>query len=107
MELFLNRINNSNSLKYDIRTFSYSIGFEKVGFTKPIELHSEIDKYESWLSLKYNASMHYLEKNLEKRRDIRLIMSDVKSIIVFAHSYFTNISYNNYNYKVSRYAWGK
>ncbi|MFN3307371.1 MAG: tRNA epoxyqueuosine(34) reductase QueG, partial [Candidatus Kapaibacteriota bacterium] len=44
--------------------------------------------------------------NTDKRKDIRLIMPDVKSVVVFAHSYFTINSYINNNFKVSRYAWG-
>lgn len=106
MEFYLKRYDNSIILKDIIKTFSYRIGFEKVGFTKPVELHHEFNNLVNWLSLGYNASMSYLEKNLDKRRDIKLIMPDVRSVIVFAHSYFTNTSHDSDNFKVSRYAWG-
>lgn len=106
MEFYLRQIDNCYSLKEIIKKFSYSIGFEKVGFAKPVVFNSNAENYVKWLSLGYHASMDYLERNLDRRKDIRLIMPEVRSIIVFAHSYFTKISHSNENFKVSRYAWG-
>ncbi|MFN3782170.1 MAG: tRNA epoxyqueuosine(34) reductase QueG, partial [Candidatus Kapaibacteriota bacterium] len=106
MEFHLKHNDMSSNLKEIIKKISYQIGFDKVGFTKPVELNSEVKNLVNWLSMKYHASMYYLEKNTDKRKDIRLIMPEVKSVIVFAHSYFTINSYINNNFKVSRYAWG-
>lgn len=53
--------------------------------------------------------MKYMERNIEKRKDVSLIFHDVRSVISLAVNYYTNHKYtNNKNYgKVSRYAWGK
>lgn len=106
MEVTINPLDNLNDLKQQIRKFSFSIGFHKIGFAKHKVLDSEFQNYLFWLESGFHASMHYLEKNLEKRRDLQNILPDVKSVVVFAHSYNTNFSYSSDIFKISRYAWG-
>lgn len=58
--------------------------------------------------------MKWLESNLDKRKDVRLIFPDTQSIIALASSYNFGINHlenhnsESQNYgKISRYAWGK
>ncbi|QLH54079.1 MAG: Epoxyqueuosine (oQ) reductase QueG [Candidatus Kapaibacterium sp.] len=104
--MILNKEININFLKNNIKEFSYSLGFEKVGFARFRFFSKEIEKYKNWLANGYQASMNYLERNIDKRENIGLILSDVKSIIVFAHSYFTDVQHSKSIFKISRYAWG-
>lgn len=97
---------NQIDLKNNIKEFSFSIGINKVGFAKYRVFDTEIKLYENWLSLGYNASMDYLERNIEKRRDLSLILPEIKSVIVFALSYNTGFQHKSGNFKISRYAWG-
>ncbi len=86
-----------------------SIGFDLVGFAKVDKLSDEVNRLDVWLKQGYQGGMRYMERNIEKRKDVSLILHDVKSVISLAVNYHTNYKYtNNKNCgKVSRYAWGK
>jgi epoxyqueuosine reductase len=86
-----------------------STGFDLVGFAKAEKLESEVKKLEDWLNLGYQGGMSYMERNIDKRKDISQILPDAKSIISLTLNYYTPHEYtNNKNKgKVSRYAWGK
>ncbi|MHC1738774.1 MAG: tRNA epoxyqueuosine(34) reductase QueG [Ignavibacteriaceae bacterium] len=84
-------------------------GFKLVGFAKAEPTPREIEKLEIWLRNGYHAGMQYMEKNLEKRLDIRNILPSAESVISLGMNYFTkedNIG-SKERYKISRYAWGK
>ncbi len=55
--------------------------------------------------------MGYMEKNLHKRKNVKEILPNAKSVISLALNYYTpENSYSNekdVRGKVSRYAWGK
>jgi len=85
------------------------IGFDLVGFVKADELTEETANLEKWLEMKYNGDMEYMERNLEKRKDISKIFPDAKSIISLGVNYYTDEQYTDQKNKgkISRYAWGK
>jgi epoxyqueuosine reductase len=86
-----------------------ALGFDLVGFAKAEILDDEIEKLESWLGNGFQASMFYMEKNLEKRKNIKKILPSAKSVISLALNYYTPESFTNEKDKgkISRYAWGK
>jgi len=85
------------------------IGFDLVGFVKADELTEETANLEKWLDMKYNGDMEYMERNLEKRKDISKIFPEAKSIISLGVNYYTDEQYTDQKNKgkISRYAWGK
>lgn len=93
-------------LKAHIRTKAHELGFDDVGFAKAEQLTEEIKNYKTWLDNNYNAEMQWMARNIEKRENVLNILPEAKSVIVFAHSYFTGISHKEDNNKISRYAWG-
>ena len=86
-----------------------AIGFDIVGFAKAESLDKESELLEKWLSKNYQAGMEYMQKNFDKRKDVKQILPNAKSIISLALNYYTPDSYSNEKLigKVSRYAWGK
>lgn len=86
-----------------------SIGFDLVGFAKADKLSEEVNHLDEWLKKGYQGGMKYMERNIEKKKDVSLIFHDVKSVISLAVNYHTNYKHtNNKNFgKVSSYAWGK
>lgn len=85
------------------------LGFDLIGFSKYQTLEKEIQNLEKWLSKNYQAGMNYMEKNLDKKKDVNLILENCKSVISLGMNYFVkdNFSEINNSGKVSRYAWGK
>lgn len=86
-----------------------SLGFSLVGFSKVQILDDEILNLENWLAKGYQSNMSYMERNLEKRKDVREILPDAKSVISLGLNYFVEGEYSNDldKGKVSRFAWGK
>ncbi len=86
-----------------------SIGFDLIGFAEVEKLANEVEKLEDWLKLGYQSGMSYMERNIDKRKDVSQILPDAKSIISLTLNYYTHHQHSNNKNKgkVSRYAWGK
>jgi len=85
------------------------LGFDLIGFARAELLEKEIKNLKEWLNKGYHATMEYMNRNIEKRFDVRNIFPEAKSVISLAINYFVDDNYTNKNGtgKVSRYAWGK
>lgn len=85
------------------------LGFYLIGFAEAAILEEETTNLEKWLSKGLNSKMSYMERNLEKRRDIKKILPNAKSVISLGLNYFVEGEYSKSDDfgKVSKYAWGK
>jgi epoxyqueuosine reductase len=85
------------------------LGFDLVGFAKADELQNEIINLEQWIEKGYQAGMDYMQRNLDKRKNVSLILENAKSVISLGMNYYTEegFSHNKNAGKISRYAWGK
>lgn len=94
--------------KDKIKQYALELGFAKIGFTNPEKLEAEGGKLTEWLSQNYHGDMKWMEKNIEKRIDPKLIFPEVKLVIVTATNYYTDNKRNEDGGvgKISRYAWG-
>lgn len=92
-----------------VRSLAIEFGFNLVGFAKAEPLTDEIKNLEIWLDKGYQATMGYMEKNIQKRKNIEELLRDAKSVISLAVNYYTDHQYTNDKSKgkISRYAWGK
>ncbi|OGU69993.1 MAG: tRNA epoxyqueuosine(34) reductase QueG [Ignavibacteria bacterium RBG_16_36_9] len=86
-----------------------AVGFDLVGFAKADMLENESKNLEEWLDKNYQAGMDYMRRNFEKRKDVKQILPQAKSVISLGLNYYTPDSHSNDDTKgkVSRYAWGK
>ena len=95
---------NTNFIKDE----SKRLGFSSCGISKARFLSEEADNFEKWLTKGYQGSMSYLEKNIDKRLDPRLLVPGSKSVISLSYNYFPPkklIEENNFI--ISKYAYGK
>ena len=85
------------------------IGFELVGFAEADELSKESELLKEWLSRGYQAGMEYMNRNFEKRKNVKELFESAHSVISLGMIYYTPESHSHQkNYgKISRYAWGK
>jgi epoxyqueuosine reductase len=51
-----------------------AIGFDLVGFAKAEILKEESKRLKMWLDKNYQAEMDYMEKNFNKRTDVKKIL---------------------------------
>ncbi len=97
----------STSLKDKIYQFAYDVGFDLVGITYP-----KIDNpshFLDWIGKGYAGDMRYLERNVDKRLDPKLLFPEVKSIICLGLNYYQRppvISTKEMG-RVSIYAYGE
>lgn len=102
---YLKKIDNEIVIK-----IAQEIGFDLIGFAKAEILNDEILLYENWLKNNFHSGMNYMTKNLDKKKDIKKILPEVKSVISLGLNYYKNVDYSDLPInagKVSRYAWGK
>ncbi|MBM4171631.1 MAG: tRNA epoxyqueuosine(34) reductase QueG [Ignavibacteria bacterium] len=85
------------------------IGFNLIGFSRAENLSDEVKNLEKWISNGFHATMDYMKRNIEKRKDVNKIFPSAKSVISLALNYYTNKKHTTENGfgKISRYAWGK
>jgi epoxyqueuosine reductase len=97
-------INNQTTAK-----IAKEYGFDLIGFAEAKDLNLETSRLAEWLNEGYHAGMDYMARNLEKRKDIKIILPSAKSVISLGLNYYTPEKHSEEKNKgkVSRYAWGK
>lgn len=88
---------------------AHELGFDLVGFSNVEILTEESLHLQTWLGLGYNASMEYMNRNFEKRQDVKQILPSAQSVISLALNYYSPAQHSEKKEsgKISRYAWGK
>lgn len=98
------------TLTQQIQTRANELGFELVGIIPAA--HSEtIARYRQWVENGYAGKMHYLEKHLPLKADVRQLLTEAKSVISLAMNYYTldppkALAEDPGRGQISRYAWG-
>ncbi len=96
-------------LKSRIIQFCKEADFDLIGFSSIVPIELETRRLTSWLEDGKQAGMHYMERNIEKRLDVRELLPDAKSVISLGLNYYSDQKHEmieGYG-KISRYAWGK
>ena len=71
-----------------IELFAKELGFDGFGVTRDVSAKS-VEKYKNWLSLGYEGEMSYMRRNVEKRSNLDLVLSEVKSVVCLRTNYLT------------------
>jgi len=95
-------------LTKEIKKRCLEVGFSKAGIA-PAEYHKEdTENLNNWIDKKYNASMVWMEKNIDKRSNLLNYYSESKSVISVALNYFMGSSTDSYDPPyISNYALGE
>lgn len=91
-----------------IRSKAGEIGFAKTGIVAASALDAEAGHFREWLALGFQGEMAWLERNVEKRGDPRVLFPGARSIVVVAQNYYSGHKHADETDtgKLSRYAWG-
>lgn len=84
------------------------IGFSKVGIARAGALDREAQLLVKWLERGYQATMGWMERNMDRRVDPEAILPGARSIVSVALNYYTPHRHTTdpETGKISRYAWG-
>jgi epoxyqueuosine reductase len=102
----LTKSNNISELTSAIRSEAIRLGFLDCGFSKVRELEEIKPIYTGWLSSGFNASMEYMERNIDKRLNPALLVENSKTVISLLYNYYAKDQFAGAPYKISRYAYG-
>lgn len=96
-----------HELTEKIKQIALSIGFTKAGVTSADPFDEAANRLNAWVNSGAHGMMGYMERNHAKRRDVKNILPNAKSILSLALNYY-NEAETPYdpNLKISRYAWG-
>jgi epoxyqueuosine reductase len=96
---------NSSSL---IKAYAMELGFSRIGIARAEILEEEGAHLRDWLGRGFQASMHWMERDIQKRIDPALVMPGAKSVVCAAVNYYSpqEHSAEAQEGKISRYAWG-
>lgn len=76
----------------DIINAAYEEGFDLVGVVPAEALSSERKLFDEWLMSGSHSTLSYLERNVDKRFDPRLLVEGCRSVVVCAVSYLSKYS---------------
>jgi epoxyqueuosine reductase len=98
------------SLTKSIKEKALEIGFDLVGVS-PVDSFPENQFYKEWLARGFAGEMKYMEREPEKRENIKNLLPGAKSVISCGLNYNTDYPYSIKETDkrrgwISRYAWG-
>jgi epoxyqueuosine reductase len=99
-------MNQQNEITLEVKNLAISLGFSACGFSKVTTLENETEHLLRWIRNNSNASMGFMENNIEKRNNPELLVNNAKSIISVILNYNNNEISDISGFKVSKYAHG-
>lgn len=66
---------------------AHEVGFDLVGVVRAEAMTTEHDRFCRWLAAGHHSTLTYLERNIDKRFDARLLVAGARSIVVCGVSY--------------------
>jgi epoxyqueuosine reductase len=91
----------------EIEKRALELGFLACGLVSARFLGEEEERLRTWLDRGYQGSMGYLERNVEKRLDPRLLVPGTQTIVSLAYNYFPQKSQKIESPKIAKYAYGE
>lgn len=90
----------------EIKEEALRLGFDACGICRAVDSGEE-DRYMRWLDGNRQATMSYMERNIEKRLDPRLLVDGAKSIVSVALNYYPHKKQPSHAPQFAYYAYGK
>ena len=71
----------------DVKRIALEVGFDDCGIARADALSDEEYPLRNWLAKGWHAGLSYMERNVEKRMDPRLLVPGAKSVICLVSAY--------------------
>ena len=96
----------AHELTAAIKALALRVGFMKAGVTGVEPFDKAADRLAEWTARGAHGLMSYMERGHEKRRDVRKILPEARSILSLALNYYHPQEHAPEALRISRYAWG-
>lgn len=90
-----------------VKDIAKSVGFDDCGISEASVDTSNISALDNWLTKNYNANMSYMERNIDVRSDLGLLVEGAKSVISVLYSYNTDEHPDRTDFRIAKYALGR
>jgi len=98
---------DKQQLTQQIKSEALKLGFAACGIAQADYLDNDAAYLKSWLAEGMHGSMSYMANHFEKRTDPRLLVDNVRSVIVVLLNYFPREIQNKSLPQIAKYAYGK
>jgi epoxyqueuosine reductase len=94
----------------EVKALAARARFDLCGIA-PVDSFPELAILDDWLAREYHGEMHYLQRNADRRADVRAILPGARSVIMLGTVYNSDRPYSTEvaepsRAAVARYAWG-
>ena len=90
-----------------VKDIAESVGFDACGISEASVDAENLSALQSWLSKEYNAGLSYMERNIDVRSDLQLLVEGAKSVISVLYSYNTDEHPDRNDFRIAKYALGR
>lgn len=90
-----------------VKDIAQSVGFDACGISDALVDDDNISALDLWLTKEYNAGMSYMERNIDVRSDLGLLVEGAKSVISVLYSYNTDERSDRSDIRIAKYALGR
>ena len=90
-----------------VKNIAEAVGFDACGISNAEVDNGTISELKSWLAAERNAGMSYMERNIDVRGDLSLLVEGAKSVISVLYSYNTDESPDSSDFRIAKYALGR
>jgi len=100
-------VESHESLKANVQKIAQSLGFVECRIAPAIRA-AHADEYKSWVDKGMHGSMAWMERNIDRRSDVRAIVPEAKAVICLALNYYPGeypLNNNELDYQIARYSW--
>lgn len=90
-----------------VKDIAEAVGFDACGISNAEVDNDTILALKSWLAAERNAGMSYMERNIDVRSDLRMLVDGAKSVISVLYSYNTDEQPDRTDFRIAKYALGR
>lgn len=99
---------SAKKISEKIMNLSRKMGFDACGIAPAGQLEKESEAFRHWLKEGHHGNMGYMNRNVNKRLDPRLLNDWARSMIMLMLNYYpSEYKLSTGKYKVSKYAYGR
>ena len=90
-----------------VKDIAEAVGFDACGISNAEVDNDTISALKTWLAAERNAGMSYMERNIDVRSDLRMLVNGAKSVISVLYSYNTDEQPDRTDFRIAKYALGR
>ena len=90
-----------------VKDIAEAVGFDACGISNAEVDNDTISALKTCLAAERNAGMSYMERNIDVRSDLRMLVNGAKSVISVLYSYNTDEQPDRTDFRIAKYALGR